>query len=178
MPSKCCEAIAPLLIFLWYEVSALELEVNELRKATQKDCKSLKHVVNIAQDISEVETLIDDVRRSNLTYTTAYARTMTDNTASTPSLASNNTANRPGNIPKQTIQYQRHSTNAMTAAITSTSSSNNETSTLRVPTPTSVTVAYTPRASDSKESSSQQSQHASASQDFTAIYDGEWQTTQ
>ena len=57
-----------------YEVSALRQDVNVSRKATQKNCKSLKQVVNIARDTSEVKTLIHDVHSSNLTSMTTYAR--------------------------------------------------------------------------------------------------------
>ena len=70
MPTKSFEAIAPMLLALREEVSALRLEVNGTRKATQMEYKSLQQVVNIAQDISEVKRRIHDVRSSNSTSTT------------------------------------------------------------------------------------------------------------
>ena len=60
------------------EASALRLELNESRKATQKEYKSFEQVVNIAQDFFEVKTLIHYVRSSNLTSTTTYASTLRD----------------------------------------------------------------------------------------------------
>ena len=44
MPTKGFEAIAPVLLMLRDEVLALRLEVNESRKATQKDYKSLEQL--------------------------------------------------------------------------------------------------------------------------------------
>ena len=81
-------------------------------------------------------------------------------------------------MSEQTNQNQRQSTNATTAATAataSTSSSNKATSKSRRPTSTGATVAVTHRAIDSTKSSSQQSQHVTASQVSITTDGGEWQ---
>ena len=146
------------------------------RGGTKNDCKSLEQIVNIAQDISEMKTLIQNVRRSILTSTETYARTLTVNTSSRLSQASKNTVNGPGNILKQTNHNQRQSTNATTASTIHILSKQRNINITCIDCYSSDSCKRTPRASDSTGSFSQQYDHATTLQDSTATDGGEWQT--
>ena len=89
------------------EVSVLRLEVNETQQFTQKESNFLEKVVNIAQDVSEEQTLIHDARGSNTFSTANYAAALTNSTSNRWSQLTHNTVNRDLNIPKQTNHYQQ-----------------------------------------------------------------------
>ena len=58
MPPAGFEIIAPVMMALRDEIASLKAEVSEQRTATQRDVRSMEHVVTIKQDVDDTKKFI------------------------------------------------------------------------------------------------------------------------
>ena len=84
MPPSNFEIITPLMMTLGDEVSHLRMELNEVRKATEKDQKSFEALSTVKQDVADFRKSLYSLRTTNFTPTSSFAQTLRQNTTQRP----------------------------------------------------------------------------------------------
>ena len=104
-PAAGFDAIANILIALREEIVSLREEVTQLRTSTQRDHRSLEEVYTVAQDVTDIKTLLHQERAPPpLSYAAQVTKTGNKPTQPATSRMANNGASRSSNGPEMSVQ--------------------------------------------------------------------------